>query len=157
MTDRSHLKHGVFMLKKSIVALLLVGLVLSLTPLQQVFAQENSAAKLLGTWKISHRPVNASGPCPFLPESIEFLKGEKLIMSNLPGRLLPYKTDLTATEQQAFEARSDSFKGKRLLVVKPNPRMEWTTTPMVYVYELNNKGLSLTVEGWETATFKLLK
>jgi len=70
---------------------------------------------------------------------------------------LPYKTELTADEQQALAKRSEGFKGKQLLLVKPNPRMDWRTTPMVYIYTVNKNDMTLTVQGWETATFKRVK
>jgi hypothetical protein len=138
---------------------ILAAIMLSLSFVQQVFSKEaKTDGLLLGTWKITHRPVNAAGkPCPFLPETIVFLKGHSLIMSNVPGAHLPYKTELIAEETQALEKRSESLKGKRLLLVKPSPRMDWRSTPMVYVYTVTRDGLTLTVQGWETATFKRVK
>jgi hypothetical protein len=143
-----------------LVAILLLSVVtLSFSPVRLAFANEaNSDVLLLGKWKITHRPVNAAGkPCPFLPETIEFFKDQSLIMSNVPGMHLPYKTDLTTDEMQALEKRSEGFKGKRLLLVKPTPRMDWRSTPMVYIFSVTRDGLSLTVQGWETATFKRVK
>lgn len=141
------------------IMLFLAVTMLSFSPVQQAFSKEvKSGGPLLGKWKITHRPVNAAGkPCPFLPETIEFFKDRTLIMSNLPGKHLPYKIELTADEMQAFEKRSEGFKGKSLLLVKPSPRMDWQSTPMVYIYEITREGLFLTIQGWETATFKRVK
>ena len=132
---------------------------LSISFVPQAFAKEvKSADPLLGSWKISQRPVNAAGvPCPFLPDSIQFLKDRSLVMSNVPGLHMPYKTELTAAERQAFEERSAEYQGKSLLLVKPNPKMEWLSTPMVYIYSISKDELLLTAQGWEQATFKRVK
>jgi len=144
------------MFRNSLVALLLVAIVLTVIPAQQSFAKENAPGQLLGTWKITHRSVDKAGtPCPFLPDSLEFFKDQTLIMSNLPGRFLPYKTELTAAETKAFEAKG--FKGKNMLLVKPVLQMDWLSTPMVYSYSLTKDALSLTAQGWEPATFKRVK
>ena len=138
---------------------MLVAVALSLALVPKGFATENNAAsQLLGTWQITHRPVNGAGePCPFLPESIEFFKNQTLVMSNLSGRPLPYKTELTAAEKQSFEARSAGYRGKSLLIVKPIPQMDWTSTPMVYIYAVTKDGLTLIVDGWEPSSFKRVK
>ena len=142
--------------KNSFVAVLLLAIVLSFIPARHAIAKEaKPTQQLLGSWVITHRPVNSAGiPCPFLPETIEFLKGQTVVMSNLPARALPYKTELTAAETQAFEERSERYKGKKLLLVKPSQQMDWRATPMVYIYSVNKDTLSLTVEGWDSATFK---
>jgi hypothetical protein len=147
------------MLKKSFFAFLLVAVTLSFSPVRQACAAEaKPSAALLGSWKITHRPVDQAGkPCPFLPESIEFFQDQTLTMSNIPGRHLPYKTELTAPERRMLEARKESYKGKELLLIKPNPKMDWSSTPMVYVYSVTKDGLALTAEGWEPSTFKRVK
>ena len=145
------------MLRKSLFALLLVAVAVSFLPVRQAQAKD-AAAQLLGTWKITHRPLDSAGkPCPFLPESIEFIKGQNLIMSNIPSRPLPYKTELTAAEREKIEARSDGYKGKNLLLVKPVPQMDWLSTPMVYIYSVTKSELTLTADGWEPSTFKRVK
>jgi hypothetical protein len=80
-----------------------------------------------------------------------------LVMSNFPGMKMAYKTDLTADEKTALAKRSDSYIGKQLLLIKPNPRIEWSNTPMVYIYSVMKDVLTLNVVGWETATFKRVK
>jgi len=147
------------MFRISGVIVLLTVVMLSFSPVRQALAKETiTDGQLLGKWKITHRPVNAAGqPCPFLPETIEFFKDQSLIMSNVPGTHLPYKTQLTAEETQALVKRSAGFKGKSLLLVKPTPRMDWRSTPMVYIYAVSADGLTLTVQGWDTAKFKRVK
>jgi hypothetical protein len=147
------------MLRKTFVALLLAAIALTFCPVPQAKANDaDASSKLLGNWKLTSRPADAAGtPCPFLPDTITFQKGHNLIMSNMPGRLLPYKTDLSAAERTSIEARSSFFKGKNLLLVKPAPQMEWLTTPMVYGYTASKDGLILLTEGWDPATFKRVK
>lgn len=147
------------MFRYPFVIMLLAAIILSFSPVRQSFSKEAaSAGLLLGTWEITHRPVDAAGkPCPFLPETIAFFNDQSVLMSNVPGMHLPYKTELTAEEMGALEKRSEGFKGKSLLLVKPNPRMDWRSTPMVYIYSISKNELALTVQGWETATFKRVK
>lgn len=139
--------------------ILFASALLLFSPARPLFAQgPDNAGLLTGTWKMTHRPVDASGkPCPFLPESIQFFKDGTLVMSNMQGMHMPYKTDVTADERQALDKRSEEFKGKSLLLVKPNPRMNWLNTPMVYMYSVTRNELSLAIQGWETATFKRVK
>ena len=125
---------------------------------QALSSEAGSDALIVGKWKITHRPVDAAGkPCPFLPETMEISRDHTLVMSNFPGRRMPFKTDLTAEEQQALAKRSESYRGKHLLIIKPNPRMEWLNTPMVYIYTVKKDVMTLDVVGWETATFKRAK
>lgn len=123
------------------------------------FAAAPAAAPLTGAWQITHRPVDAAGkPCPFLPDAIQFFKDGTLSMSNMPKKMrLPFKTDPTADERQALEERAAAFKGQQLLLVKPNPRLDWRATPMVYIYTVSADTLTLNIQGWETATFKRSK
>ena len=145
--------------KNSFLTFLLVALMLSISLVPQLFAKDaKPASQLSGNWKITHRPVNEAGvPCPFLPESMIFFEDGTLGMSNIPGMHMPYKTKLTADEKKAFEKRSEEYQGKTLLLVKPNPRMDWLSTPMVYIYSVAGDVLSLTPQGWETATFQRVK
>jgi len=146
------------MSKKIVTACLSVALLLSLFLVQVAVAAENGAANLLGSWSITHRPVNASGqPCPFLPEGIEFFKDQTLVMSNMPGRHFPFQVEPSDELRKAIESRSEEFKGKQLLLVKPVPNMPWESTPMAYVYSVTKNELTLEVLGWEPATFKRSK
>jgi hypothetical protein len=147
------------MIRNIFVALLLATVVLVVSSVPQAMANDADAtSKLIGSWKLTFRPLNPEGtPCPFLPETIEFKKDHNLIMSNLPGGLLPFKTNLTAAERKSFEARSPFFKGKNLLIVKPVPQMDWLSTPMAYGYQVSKDGLVLNTEGWDPATFKRVK
>lgn len=144
--------------KLSIVILLVAAAILSFSPVQSAFAKDAKSAELLyGKWSITHRPVDKSGqPCPYIPESIEFFKDSTVVMSNMPDTHMPFKIDLTADEKQAIEQRTGS-KGKKIMLIKPNPQIDWTLTPMVYIYSVNKKELSLTIQGWEKATFKMEK
>jgi hypothetical protein len=143
------------MRRNNLAVLLLVAGMLLVSFIPSAFSQQ--ATPLSGTWNITHRPVDQAGvPCPFLPESIQFFNDQTLVMSNFPGRPMPFKTELSAAEKKAFEARSEVYRGKSLLLVKPNPQMDWTATPMVYLYSVSNN-VHLTAQGWEPATFKRAK
>jgi len=141
--------------KFSIVILLMAAAIFSFSPIQPAFAKDAKSAGLLqGKWSITHRPVDKSGqPCPYLPESIEFFKDGTVVTSNIPDMHMPFKIDLTADEKQAIEKRT-GFKGNKIILIEPNPQIDWKSTPMVYIYSVNKKELSLTIQGWEKATFK---
>ncbi|GFO66728.1 hypothetical protein GMLC_03070 [Geomonas limicola] len=146
------------MLKNVVTACLAVTMLLSLFLVPQALASESAAGNLLGSWSITHRPVNGAGkPCPFIPEGIEFFKDQTLVMSNMPGRHFPFKFELSAEERKAIESRSAEFQGKQLLLVKPVPNMPWEKTPMAYAYSVTANELTLEVLGWEPATFKRSK
>lgn len=146
------------MLRRVVTVCLTVALLLSISLAQHALAAENGVANLLGSWSITHRPVNEAGqPCPFLPEGIQFFKDQTLVMSNMPGRHFPFKIELSAEERKAIESRSEEFQGKKLLLVKPMPNMPWEKTPMAYVYSVTKDELTLVVLGWDPATFKRTK
>jgi len=142
-----------------LVVLVVAAVMLLGSPVRQALAGEAGAVPpIVGKWMITHRPVDAAGkPCPYLPENMEISKDHTLVMSNFPEFRMAYKTELSADEQQALAARSDSYKGKQLLLIKPDPRMEWLNTPMVYIYSVRKNVMTLEVVGWETATFKRTK
>jgi len=138
------------------LCLLLIATFLPMTtPVQSAFASDAKEIALLqGKWHIVKKPVDKSGkPCPYIPDAIEFFKDGTLEMSNMPGMHMPFKTDLASDEKQIFEKRPE-FKGKKLLLVKPNPQMDWKATPMVYIYEVGKNQLSLKVQGYEKALFR---
>lgn len=113
---------------------------------------------LLGTWVLTDSPTDASGkPCPFIPQKMQFFKDHTLTMSTIPNRSLPYKTDPTPDEREKIEARDPDLKGKQLLLIKPNPNLDWVSTPMVYGYSLKGDRLTLSIKGWEPSTFKRKK
>ena len=157
----------------SIAFLLLAAAILSISPVRSASAKEfrpltstkpadsdkptKPTDMLQGKWKIIHRPVDAAGtPCPYLPDTIEFFKDKTLMMSNIADIHMPYKTDLTDIELQAFDKRP-GLKGKQLLLVRPTSEMDWKATPMVYSYVVTKDELSLAIEGWEQAIYNRAK
>jgi len=144
------------MSRKFLLVALALATLFTLALAQFSFADD--PAPLIGTWKIAHRPTNPKGePCPFLPETIEFFPNQTLTMSNMPMRMLPFKTDLSPSETQAVVARLPEFKGKRLMLVKPSPALSWENTPMAYMYSVRGEQLLLGAQGWEPATYRRAK
>ena len=110
---------------------------------------------LLGTWKVVEPAKNTAGRnCPTIPEMMTFLNEGTVLMSYMPGRRMPFKIDLTAEEQRTLEARDAGLKGRKLLLVKPTPQTEWSTTPIVYSYMVTTNELTITVTGWSPAKFR---
>ena len=113
---------------------------------------------LTGKWKIAIPARDAAGnPCPFVPEEMEYFSDGTMTMSNMPGGRVPFRIDLTAEERQVMEARDPSWKGKKLLLIKPMPQMEWRSTPMAYSYSIDKDKLTLSVTGWSPAVFQRVK
>ena len=155
------------MSRLSTVVLLLSVAILAFATVQMASAKEQQFPKadkqdkqdnlLIGKWTITCNPLDASGkPCPYLPQTIEFFRDGTVGLSNIGDIHMPYKTKLTAEETQAFDKRP-GLKGQQLLLIRPSSEMDWKATPMVYVYTVTNDELTLTLEGWEKATFKRLK
>ena len=128
-------------------------------PLLAVYAfAADQGVLLTGKWKMTTPARDASGAaCPFVPESMEFFGDGTMTMSNMPGNRLPFKTNLIPDEKRAMETRDAALKGKNLLLVKPMPQMEWSSTPIVYSFTATKKELRITVTGWTPATFQRMK
>lgn len=125
-------------------------IILSLAPLPAYAA--DPAKLLTGTWKVKVPARDRTGnPSPLIPDQIEFFPDHTVIMSNMPGNRVPYKTELTSDEQKAMVARDPKLKGKKLLLIRTEPQTEWTATPIVYGYTVSKNILSLTVTGWKPA------
>ncbi|TAN45917.1 MAG: hypothetical protein EPN22_00805 [Nitrospirae bacterium] len=146
-------------MKRSFIAtvlvsvLMLIALHLSSTP-----SNSGQADEIVGKWKLINQPTDMAGnPCPFIPAEMEFFNDKTMSMSNMPGNKMQYKTDLTAEEKQAIQTRIPGLKDMELLIVKPNPQMEWAAAPIAYGYSLDKSRLSLTVPGWSPAEFERAK
>jgi len=141
--------------KRVAYVLILAATVMLVSQVQPVYsgeAQQNT--KLIGSWTKTLNATDSAGkPCPFVPDTMEFFKDHTITMSNFGSQHLPYKTTLTTTEKQAIEKKNPDLKGKKLLLVKPNPNVDWASTPMVYGYTLEKNQLTLILQGWSPARF----
>jgi len=141
--------------KKFVFALLLVATGMIMLQTQPVFASDaKSDSNLIGTWKMTQNATDSAGkPCPFVPETFDFYVGQKVALSNFRGGQLPYKTTVSKEEREIIESRTPELKGKSLLLIKPNPNMGWTNTPMIYAYSINKNELTLILQGYNPAKF----
>ncbi|MDH4162554.1 MAG: hypothetical protein OEW15_07670 [Nitrospirota bacterium] len=143
---------------RSTVVLFFAGV--SLAAAFAIAAPNAAKQALMGSWNLTERSIDAQGqPCPFVPENIEFFGDQTLTMSNMPGNRLQFKTNVTADERTAIEARMPGLKSKSLLLIRPMPQMEWKNTPIAYGYSLSKKKdiLTLLVPGWSPAKFQRVK
>jgi len=121
-------------------------------------AAQSKNDNLTGTWTKTACTVDAAGkPCPFIPDTIQFFDDQTLNMSNVPIKHLAFKTDVTAGEIEKIVKRKPELKGKRLLLIRINPKMEWAATPMIYAYTVEKDELTLITTGWEPAVFARVK
>jgi hypothetical protein len=117
-----------------------------------------SNPKLVNSWKMTINATDKTGtPCPFTPEVFDFYSDQTVVLSNSDGQHLPYKITVTPEEREIIEKRVPEFKGKKLLLIKPNPNMEWTSTPMIYVYAFRGDSFLITLPGFSSAKYKLIK
>jgi hypothetical protein len=135
--------------------LILIALGMLVSQVQPVFASEaNKNIKLIGFWTKTLNATDPLGnPCPFVPDTMEFFKDQTITLSNFAIEHLPFKTDLTMREKQMMEERNPDLKGKKLLLVKPDPSIEWLVTPMVYGYSIEKNELTFMLQGWSAAKF----
>jgi len=119
-----------------------------------ISAEPKEERKLVGFWTMTQNSTDASGsPCPFVPQTMQFFKDATVVMSSFGNDHLPYKTIITKEERQAIEERNPDLAGKGIVLIKPNPAMDWATTPMVYGYTIAKDELTLTLQGWSPAKF----
>jgi hypothetical protein len=119
-----------------------------------VSAVPGEDGKLIGTWTLAQNSTDKSGqPCPFVPQTMEFFKDQSVMVTGFGEQHLPYKTILTKDERQAIEKSCPDLAGKGIVLIKPNPNMPWTSTPMVYGYKIVKNELTLILQGWSPAKF----
>ena len=143
-------------MKTFIFLMMLAVLVLVTYQIQPAFsAKSKSDSNLVGSWKMIQKATDSEGkPCSFVPEVFDFFIDKTVVLSNFGSAHLPYTTSVTPEEKQIIEKRVPELKGKNLLLIKPNPNMGWTNTPMVYAYEINKNKLSIILQGFSPATFE---
>jgi len=135
--------------------MMLVALVIVAYQTQPALSEDKN---IIGLWNLTQNATDVSGkPCPFVPESFVFYKDRTLTMGNLGNQRMHYKTTVTPDEKQVIEKRVPALKGKNILLIKPNPNMGWTDTPMVYAYSIKNDKLTLVLQGYSPAKFARIK
>lgn len=141
---------------KNHVQLLLVWVMATfLFGVNLVYAED---PKLIGVWKLTVPSKDESGkPCPFVPDSMEYFKDQTMVMSNFGSQHLPYKTTLSKDERMKIDQSIPAFKGKGVMLIKPNPNMDWLSTPMKYAYTIKSNELTLILQGYTPAKFKKQK
>jgi len=141
--------------KKYVYVLILAVIGMIGCQVQPAFSGEPlNNTKLIGSWTKTLSPTDSAGnPCPFVPDSMEFYKDQTMTMPNFGTQHLPYKTTVTLDEKLSIEKRSPDLKGKNLLLIKPNPNMDWARTPMAYGYSVEKNELTLILQGWPPAKF----
>jgi len=136
-----------------IVALVSTGIVLSHLQTATAGYHQNDL-NLIGSWIKTVNATDSYGnPCPFVPDTMEFFLDNTMTMSAFGSRHLPYKTTLTKVERHVTEERNPDLKGKNLLLVLPDPSVNWIYTPMTYAYYFEKNELTIKVHGWSPAKF----
>lgn len=142
-------------MKKPVQLLLICVLATFLCGVNLVYAED---PKLVGTWKLSVPSKDESGKlCPFVPDSMEYFRDQTMTMSNFGSQRLPYKTTISKDERMKIDQIIPAFKGKSVILIKPNPSMDWLSTQMKYAYSIKNNEMTLTLQGYTPAKFKKQK
>jgi hypothetical protein len=125
----------------------------------QAFADEPiSNSKLINSWEMTINATDSTGaPCPFTPDKFEFYSDNTVVLSNYGDQHLSYKPKVTPEEREIIVKRVPEFKGQQLLLIKPNPTMDWTSTPMVYAYTFRGGSFLISLPGFSSAKYKLVK
>jgi hypothetical protein len=140
--------------KRFAYVLVLMAIAVLASRINTASAVPGEDIKLLGTWTMTQNSNDKSGqPCPFVPQTMQFFKDQSVLMTGFGEQRLPYKTILTKEERLAVEKRNPDLAGKGIVLIKPNPNMPWTSTPMVYGYTIVKNELTLTLQGWSPAKF----
>gem|GEM_PF-1518023 len=141
-------------MKKFAYVLVLVAIAVLASRIDPASAAPGDDVKLLGVWTMTQNSMDKSGqPCPFVPQTMQFFKDGSVLMTCFGEQHLPYKITLTKDERQAIEKRNPELAGKNIMLVKPDPAMDWASTTMVYGYTIVNSELTLTIQGWSPAKF----
>jgi len=136
------------------VVILTVLAVVSLQVQNACSGQLQRSVNLVGLWSNRVPSTNSAGePCPFTPETLEFYKDQTVAMPEFGSQHLPYKTALTKDERTSAEKRFPALKGKNILLILPNPSMNWYNTPMAYSYAIRKNELTLILQNWSPAKF----
>jgi hypothetical protein len=79
----------------------------------------------------------------YLPDEIEFFPDATVVMSDFPGKRLPYKTDLTAEEKKLIKKNYPELQGKDVVLILLDPSQKDWKAAVAYQFMVKGDELTL--------------
>jgi hypothetical protein len=96
---------------------------------------------LEGKWQAVE---SLGGPEKYLSDEIEFFPDGTVTLSDLPGKKLPFKTELSKEEAVLLKKNYPELQGKNIVLILLDPSQhDWLKNAVAYQYALTGNELSL--------------
>ena len=97
---------------------------------------------LEGKWQVLEVQVNE--PEKYLPDEIEFFPDGTVSMSDMPGKRLKFKTELSKDELKQLTKNYPELVGKNVVLIMLDPSgQDWLQNAVVYQFTVSENELSL--------------
>jgi len=97
---------------------------------------------LEGKWQVLEAQVNE--PEKYLPDEIEFFPDGTVSMSDMPGKRLKFKTDLSKDELKQLTKNYPELAGKNVVLIMLDPSgQDWLQNAVVYQFTVSDNELTL--------------
>ena len=97
---------------------------------------------LEGKWQVLEAKVNE--PEKYLSDEMEFFPDGTVSMSDLPGRRLQFKTELSKEEAALLRKNYPELAGKNVvLIMLDPPGQDWLQNAVVYQFTVSDNELTL--------------
>jgi hypothetical protein len=97
---------------------------------------------LEGKWQTMESQGDA--PAKYLSDEIEFFRDGTVTMSDLPGKKLPFRTELSKEETGLLKKNYPELEGKNIVLILLDPSQhDWLQNAVAYQYSVTGNELSL--------------
>lgn len=97
---------------------------------------------LEGKWQALE--TQANGPEKYLSDEIEFFSDGTVSMSDMPGKRLQFKTDLSKEESELLRKNYPELAGKKIVLIMLDPSgRNWLQNAVVYQFTVSGNELTL--------------
>ena len=97
---------------------------------------------LEGKWQVLQAQVN--GPEKYLSDEIEFFPDGTVSMSDMRGKRLKFKTDLSKEESEQLRKNYPELAGKNVVLIMLDPSgQNWLQDAVVYQFTVSGDELTL--------------
>ena len=97
---------------------------------------------LEGKWQVLDPQVNE--PEKYLSDELEFFPDGTVSMSDLPGKKLKFKTELSKEESELLRKNYPELSGKNVVLIMLDPSgQDWLQNAVVYQFTVSDNELAL--------------
>lgn len=97
---------------------------------------------LEGKWQVLETRVNE--PEKYLSDEIEFFPDGTVTMSDMPGKRLKFKTDLSKEESELLRKNYPDLAGKNVVLIMLDPSgHDWLQNAVIYQFTVSANELTL--------------